>query len=50
MSLQQEDLNPVAFLGEIINENVISKSAVEAIRDKNWFEATQTESNSLVEK
>ena len=43
------DLNPVAFLGEIVNNELLPKSIDEAIRDKNWYEAMKLEYNSLVE-
>ena len=43
------DLNPVAFLGEIVNNELLLKSIDEAIRDKNLYEAMKLEYNSLVE-
>ena len=43
------DLNPVAFLGEIVNNELLPKSIDEAIRDKNWYEAMKLEYNSVVE-
>ena len=43
------DLNPVAFLGEIVNNELLPKSIDEAIRDKKWYEAMKLEYNSLVE-
>ena len=43
------DLNPVAFLGEIVNNKLLPKSIDEAIRDKNWYETMKLEYNSLVE-
>ena len=46
---QEADLNPVAFLNGLINENVIPKSTEDAIKDNNWYEAIKTEYNSLIE-
>ena len=43
------NLNPVAFLGEIVNNELLPKSIDEAIRDKNWYEAMKLEYNSSVE-
>ena len=43
------DLNPVAFLGEIVNNELLPKSIDKVIRDKNWYEAMKLEYNSLVE-
>ena len=43
------DVNPVAFLGEIVNNELLPKSIDEAIRDKNWYETMKLECNSLVE-
>ena len=43
------DLNPVAFLGEIVNNELLPKSIDETIRDKNWYESMKLEYNSLVE-
>ena len=37
------DLNPVAFLGEIVNNDLLLKSIDEAIRDKNLYEAMKLE-------
>ena len=34
---QEADLNPVAFLNELINDNVIPKSTEEAIKDGKWY-------------
>ena len=48
-SVGDRDLNPVAFLGEIVNNELLPKSINEAIRDKNWYEAMKLEDNSLVE-
>ena len=42
-------INPVAFLGEIVYNELLPKSIDEAIRDKNWYEAMKLENNSLVE-
>ena len=46
---QEADLNPVAFLNELINDNAIPKSTEKAIQDINCFEAIKTEYNSLVQ-
>ena len=46
---QEADLNPEALLIELINENVIAKLTEEAIKDKNWHKAMETEYSSLVE-
>ena len=43
------DSNPLTFLGEIVNNELLPKSFDEAIRDKNWYEAVKLEYNSLVE-
>ena len=43
------DVNPVNFLGEVVNNELLPKSIDEAIRDKNWYEAMKLEYNSLVE-
>ena len=43
------DLNPVAFLGEIVNNELLPKSIDEAIRDEKWYKAMKLEYNSLVE-
>ena len=45
---EEADLNSIAFLSELINDNLIPKSTEEAIKDNNWFEAMQTEYNSLM--
>ena len=37
------DLNPLASLGEIVNNELLPKSINEAIRDKNWCEAMKLE-------
>ena len=47
--VQEADLNPVAFLNELINDNAIPKSTEEAIKYKNLYETMKTEFNSLVE-
>ena len=33
------ELNPVVFIGEIVNNELVSMSIDEAIRDKIWYEA-----------
>ena len=43
------DLNQLAFLGEIVNIELLPKSIDEAIRDKNWCEAMKSEYKSLME-
>ena len=43
------DLHPVAFLGEIVNNELLPMSIDEAIRDKNWYESMKLEYNALVE-
>ena len=48
-SVGDRDINPVAVLGEIVNNELLPKSIDEAIREKNWYEAMKLEYNSLVE-
>ena len=45
---QEANLNPVAFLNELINDNVIPNSTEETMKDKNWYEEMKTEYNSLI--
>ena len=50
MSSEQEaDAYLVAFFCEILSDNLIPESKEEAIKDKQWFKAMQTEYNTLVE-
>ena len=49
-SESERDLHPVAFLGEIVNNEFLPKSIDEAIRDKNWYESMKLEYKLLVEK
>ena len=46
---EKTDLNPVVFLNELIIYNVIYNSFEEAIKNKNKYEAMNTEYKSLVE-
>ena len=48
-SVGDRDINPVAVLGEIVNNELLPKFIDEAIRDKKWYEAMKLEYNSLVE-
>ena len=45
----EADLNLVAFLNKLKNDNWIPKSTEKALKDRNWYEAMKTENNSLVE-
>ena len=47
--VQKAALNPVAFLSQLINDNVITESTEEAKKDKKGYEATQTKYRSLGE-
>ena len=46
---QEEDLSPVAFICELLNDNVVPKSTEETKEHKKWYEAMQSEYNSLIE-
>ena len=46
---QEADLSPIENLGELMNDKFLPKATEEAIKDKIWPEATQTEYKSLVE-
>ena len=42
------DLNPVGFHGNIVNKELHPKSADEAIRYNNWYEAMKWEQNAVL--
>ena len=48
-SQSDRDSKLVAFLGEVVNKELLPTSIDEAIKDKNWYQAMKLEYNSLVE-
>ena len=42
-SNSDSDLNPVDFLAEIVDKDLLHNSSGDAIREKNWYEAMKLE-------